>query len=241
MQALILAGGLGTRLRELVNDRPKPMAEIAADKPFLEYQIEYLRNYGITEIVLCVGYLWEKIQEYFGDGEKLGVKIFYAVEKELLGTGGAIKNAEKYIDSPFMVLNGDSFFDADIDAMADFHFAKRKSFENYVGTMALTEVENRSAYGSIIRDENEIVTTFKEKSPELNSPGLINAGVYLLEPKILEMIPAGRKVSLEKEIYPKLLEKRLRLGGFASNVFFVDIGTPEGFHRFQEYIKEEVV
>lgn len=241
MQAIILAGGLGTRLRSLVKDRPKPMAEIEADKPFLAYQIDYLRQYDVTEIVLCVGYMWENVRAYFGDGEKFGVKIFYAVEEELLGTGGAIKNAEKFIDAPFLVLNGDSFFEADIDAMAKFHFAKKASDENYFGTMALTTVDDRSSFGSIDLDEENLITAFNEKDPELTSPGLINAGVYLLEPKILEKIPSGRKVSIEKEIYPDLLQNELHIGGFKSNVFFVDIGTPEGFYKFKAHLKEEVV
>jgi mannose-1-phosphate guanylyltransferase len=106
--------------------------------------------------------------------------------------------------------------------------------------MALTTVEDRSNYGSISRDEDELISAFKEKSPELKSPGLINAGVYLLEPKILQWIPPAQKISIERETFPILLQKKLRLGGFASNVFFVDIGTPEGFYRFKEYIKEEV-
>src|SRR5919112_1675155 len=121
MRALVLAGGLGTRLRSLLNDRPKPMAQVAG-KPFLEYQIEMLRLHGFQDLVLCVGYLARHVQEYFGDGRGWGVHIDYAVETELLGTAGAIKNAQNFIDKdPFLVLNGDSYLEADLRELADFH------------------------------------------------------------------------------------------------------------------------
>ena len=130
MQAIILAGGLGTRLKTLVNDRPKAMAHVN-DKPFLEYQIDFLKKNNIDQIILCVGYLREKIQEYFGDGRKWDITINYAVEKKLLGTAGALKNAEKYINSSFFVLNGDSFLDIDLPGMASFHHRKKSETDRW--------------------------------------------------------------------------------------------------------------
>ena len=239
MQAIILAGGLGTRLRALVEDRPKGMASFA-DKPFLEYQLAYLKKNHIDQIVLCVGYLSEKINAYFGNGGQWGLTIHYAMEDSLLGTGGAIKNAEPYVHSPFLVLNGDSFFDINLADMIKFHEQRKCATERFIGTMALVQVDDKRNFGSVNLNSDGRITSFKEKSNEHHASGLINAGIYLLEPKIFNLIPESKKVSLEKEIYPSILKEGYHLAGFKGDGFFVDIGSPDGFYKFQKYIMEKI-
>jgi NDP-sugar pyrophosphorylase family protein len=237
MQAVILAGGLGTRLRSLVNDRPKPMASIL-NRPFLEYQLEFLKKYQVTEVILCVGYLWEKIYEFFRDGKEWDVKIHYAVEETPLGTGGALKNAEKLLNGPFLLLNGDSFFEMNLEELIRFHEIAKLKTESFVGTIALSEVPDRNNYGTVGLGVGHSITAFKEKSTEEKGPGFINAGIYLLEAEILPQIPSGTKLSLEREVFPFLLNEGFNLAGYAAEGYFVDIGTPEGLYQFEEHIKE---
>lgn len=242
MQAVILAGGLGTRLRLVVDDRPKVMANVSG-KPFLEYQVEHLEQNGIDEFVFCVGYLHDHVMEYFGDGSRLGIKIDYSVEKELLGTAGALKHAEKLIDGVFLVLNGDSFLDCDFPGFIEFHELKKHSKEQspYLGTIALTQVKDTSRYGSIRMAGDGLIEDFVEKStkstPRSNDENFINAGVYIFEPRILSFIAGSQPVSLEKDLFPQLLEKGYRFGGYSTQGLFVDIGTPNDYFQFQEYIE----
>jgi NDP-sugar pyrophosphorylase family protein len=237
-QALILAGGLGTRLRSIVSDKPKPMASMG-EKPFLAYQIEFLQSYGIESVVLCVGYLHEQIQDYFGDGKAYGVQIEYAVEKELLGTGGAMKNAVALLENSFLALNGDSFLDLDIHRFVKIHDEARAKNKTCLGTLALTEIENNGSYGAITVDGLSRILSFKEKSTEQNASKFVSAGVYVLEKQALDFIPPNQKVSLEKETFPALLLSGYSLHGFLSKGFFVDIGTPGGYHVFRDYIGEK--
>jgi NDP-sugar pyrophosphorylase family protein len=234
MQALILAGGLGTRLRTVVSDKPKPMAAVG-NKPFIEYQIEFLKRHGVGHLILCVGYLYEQIQDYFGNGEKWGVKIDYSVEKELLGTAGALKLAQRYIDGTFLVLNGDTYFDADLQSLAEFHW-RQKNEQDAIGTLALTEVQDASNYGAVTIDIGHKILRFEEKSERAEASRLINAGIYVLDPEILQHIPSAQKVSLEKETFPVLLNQGHRLFGYETTGYFVDIGTPAGYQGFQHYI-----
>jgi mannose-1-phosphate guanylyltransferase len=238
MQAIILAGGLGNRLRALVNDRPKAMAPVT-DKPFLEYQIDFLTENNIDQIILCVSYMRENIQEYFGNGRKWNIAINYAVEKEPLGTAGALKNAEKYINSSFFVLNGDTFFDIDLWEMASFHKRKKSQTDRYCGTIALVEVPDKRDFGSIVLDSDLYISAFEEKPTTPRSRGLISAGIYLFEPDVFQFIPGSLKVSIEKETFPLLLEKGSLLSGYQGDGFFVDIGSPEGFFTFQNFLKEK--
>jgi NDP-sugar pyrophosphorylase family protein len=240
MQAIILAGGLGTRLRALVNDRPKAMASFA-NKPFLEYQIQFLKRHRIHNIILCLGYLKENIQQYFQDGSPWGISISYALEDDFLGTAGALKNAEDLIYSRFFVLNGDSFFNIDLKNLANFHEHRKSENEQFFGTIALAEVPDREQFGSVILDSDHNIVAFEEKSNTHNLPGLINAGIYLLEPAVLERIPSSKTVSIEKETFPSLLQMGKCLAGYPSDGFFVDIGTPDGFFRFKEFIGEETL
>jgi mannose-1-phosphate guanylyltransferase len=257
MQALILAGGLGTRLRSIVNDAPKPMAQMSS-KPFLEHQVEFLKRHHISEFVFCVGYLHQYIQDYFGDGRRWNIRIDYSIEEELVGTGGALKQAEPFVKGPFLALNGDSFFDIDLTTLVQFHERQKLQdrHDRYLGTLALTPVADARDYGLVKLDPNQHIVRFSEKVGNgvngtngtsgsnghhgHNDARLINAGIYLLEPEILRFVPPHQKVSIERETFPTVLEQGYRLGGYASDGFFVDIGTPAGYHRFQEHLQEEL-
>jgi NDP-sugar pyrophosphorylase family protein len=236
-QALILAGGLGKRLKPVINDRPKPMASLG-DKPFLQYQLEWLKRQDIDHLILCLGYRHQQIQDYFGDGEQLGLHIEYSIEEELMGTGGAIRLAERYIRGSFLVLNGDTFFDIDLANLARFHHA-HKEVQEYVGSIALSEVDDIGSFGSVKLDNRNRITSFLEKQGNGSSgratSGLVNAGIYVLEPEILRFIPADRKVSIERETFPAVLESGRALGGYRADGVFIDIGTPEGYVRFKNY------
>jgi len=221
MKALFLAGGFGTRLRPITTDLPKPMVPIM-DKPLLERNIENLKKYGIDEIVLSTCYKPHKIKEYFGDGSGLGVKIRYISEDVPLGTAGAIKNAQEFLDSTFLVFNADIISDIDISDMMRFHKEK-----GAVATIAVTQVDNPSSYGVIEQDEDGYVTAFKEKPlPHESNSNLINAGVYIFEPEILNEIPSGRTVSIERETYPLLLQKGFRIAAYNRCSYWLDLGTP---------------
>ncbi|HZD58183.1 MAG TPA: nucleotidyltransferase family protein [Anaerolineales bacterium] len=239
MQALILAGGLGERLRSIVNDRPKPMAHIG-EKPFLEYQLEFLKRQGVNHLVLCVGYRHRQIQEYFGSGEHWGVHIDYSVEAELLGTAGAIKQAHQYITGRFLALNGDTFFGLDLGAFIKFHELDKLMRQRYIASIALARVREAGSYGLVLLDDNDHVLQFLEKqqsSADDNAGSKwVNAGIYILEPEILDHIPGGKKVSIERDIFPALLEAGFVLGGYQAQGAFIDIGTPDGYYRFQTHI-----
>lgn len=237
MQALILAGGLGTRLRSLVNDRPKPMVSIG-DKPFLEYQIEFLKYYQVTRLILCVGYLYQHIQGYFGDGGDWGVRIHYSIENQPLGTAGALKNAERFVKGTFLVLNGDSYFELDLDQLVRLHESMRAGTRRCIGTIALAQAWDTRGYGSVRLNQENRILSFEEKPDDSNASTKINAGIYVLEPGILNFVQPRKKVSLEREIFPSVLERGHQLFGYPAQGFFVDIGTPEGFCRFQNYIQE---
>lgn len=229
LQALILVGGLGTRLRTIVNDRPKPMA-IIHGKPFLEYQIEFLKKNGVNDIVLSTGYMGEKIEEYFHSGEKLGISIKYKKEKELLGTGGAIKNAKDLLNEQFFVLNGDSIFLIDINDMIKFHKENRSD-----ATLALVKVKDKSRYGNVQVDSKFQITGFIEKG---NSGGdLVSGGVYYLEKSCFQWNNLPDKFSIENDFFPKLVVEK-RVFGFVSNSFFIDIGTVEDHDKFGKHIAD---
>ena len=225
MTTLLLAGGLGTRLRKIVSNRPKSMAFVA-NRPFLEYLILQLKRHNLTDIVLCIGYLGEQIQEYFGDGSKWGVHISYSYERKPLGTGGAIKLAEWLIkEDNFLVMNGDSFLDVDLNRLIDYH-VKREA----LATMALVEVEDPGRYGAVEMDENGEIKSFVEKEGSTKSR-LINGGIYVLNREFFGYIPEGT-VSLEKEVFPKLIGKGFY--GMLTKGYFIDIGVPEDYKRLQE-------
>lgn len=234
MQAVLLAGGLGTRLRSVVNDRPKPMADVLG-YPFLEYLILELKKHGITKVVLAVGYMGESIEAYFGTGEKLGIEIQYSYEKEQLGTAGAIKNAAQYIlDSEFFVLNADTFYQAAYsDALKLFRIEQADM------VLVLRKVDDISRYGSV-RLEGRRVEGFNEKISE-QRPGLINGGIYIMKKQILDCIPEGRKCSLENEIIPELLKSDKKVCGTINEGYFIDIGIPRDYFQFIQDVKEKKI
>lgn len=221
MKALFLAGGLGTRLRPLTDRLPKPMVPIMG-RPLLERKFESLKLHGIDEIVLSTCYRPEAIERYFGDGSAFGLKIRYVHEDAPLGTGGAIKNCEKYFDGTFFVFNADILSNINFSEMLRYH--KRKQADV---TIAATRVGNPSAYGVIEFDENGYVSLFREKpAPREVVSHFINAGVYLFEPDVFRQIPSGRPVSVEREVFPKLLGLGKRVAVYRGCNYWLDIGTP---------------
>ena len=220
VSVIILAGGMGTRLKDVINDLPKPMAPVG-EKPFLEYLILQLVRWGLRDIILSVGYKQEVIKAYFGNGERWGVNIRYAVENLPLGTGGAIREAMLLTTADsVMVMNGDSFVNLDVSAFWDFHNKKWAIF-----SLALVNMDDTGRYGMIEIDANGRVLAFKEK--QVNGPGLVNSGVYLLNRNALEYFPSSGVVSLENDVLPYLVGKNMF--ALPSSVFFIDIGIPEDY------------
>ncbi|ENR1612289.1 nucleotidyltransferase family protein [Campylobacter coli] len=221
MQAIVLAGGLGTRLRSVVQDLPKPMAPING-KPFLAFVLEYLKKQGITEIILSVSYKYELIQEYFKD-KFYGIKIHYNIEKELLGTGGAIKDALKLVKNEAYVVNGDTFFDIDL---------KKLVLNSSKICIALKQMQNFDRYGTVNVDEQGIVTSFEEKV--FKKQGLINGGIYLLKKDIFDEFSLEKKFSFEEFLQENY--KSLKIQTQIFDDYFIDIGIPEDYRRFMDDI-----
>ncbi|MGC9153702.1 MAG: nucleotidyltransferase family protein [Vulcanisaeta sp.] len=225
VRALILAGGFGKRLQPLTLDRPKPLIEIGG-KPILQWQIEWLSRQGIKDIVLAVGYLRTKVFEVMGDGSKFGVRLFYSVEEEPLGTGGAIKNAMKFLeDEVFIVLNGDIITNLSIKPLIE------QLSSDIISTIAL--VPMRSPYGIVHVDHNGFITEFREK-PLLDY--LINAGVYAFTKDIFRYLPD--KGDIEVTAFPKLAsEKRIR-GVIYRDVYWKSVDTVKDVEEVERVIKE---
>lgn len=225
-EAIILAGGLGTRLKGVVHDIPKPMAPIN-DIPFLKYLLEDVHQYGMERIILAVGYKWEAIRDYFGD-KFMGMEIVYAIENEPLGTGGGIKNAMEYlIGTDFFLLNGDTFFKVDLRAL-EVHYSTNESDL----CLSLKAMTNFDRYGTVSLEGNQI-TAFQEKKPM--TEGLINGGVYILNTKIFELAKGQKKFSFETDIMESGLEQ-FKVHGFISDSYFIDIGIPEDYQQAQKDI-----
>ncbi|EAI3764027.1 D-glycero-D-manno-heptose 1-phosphate guanosyltransferase [Campylobacter lari] len=217
MQAIVLAGGLGTRLRSVVQDLPKPMAPING-KPFLAFVLEYLKKQGIIEIILSVSYKHELIQEYFKD-EFHGMKIHYNIEKELLGTGGAIEDALKFVRNEAYVLNGDTFFDIDF---------KKLVLNGSKICIALKQMQNFDRYGTVNVDKQGFVTSFEEKV--FKKQGLINGGIYLLKKNIFDEFNLEKKFSFEEFLQENY--KILKIQTQIFNDYFIDIGIPQDYQKF---------
>jgi NDP-sugar pyrophosphorylase family protein len=235
MRAIILVGGLGTRLRAIVSDRPKPMA-LVCGKPFLEHQITHLARHGITEVVLCAGHMADMIRAHFGEGSWQGIRIHYSVEASLLGTGGAVRNARDLIHDRFLLLNGDSFIDVDVRDFRAAHERAIAATPNLLGTICAREIDDSASFGRLDVAADGRLIAFREKG--VGGPGLVNAGLYMLEPSILALIPDGRPVSLEREVFPSALEMGRPLHVYPSDAYFMDIGTPQGYSAFCRYIQE---
>ena len=200
MQVVILCGGKGTRLREKTELVPKPMVRIGG-KPILWHIMNIYSAYGFNEFVLCVGYLGDKIKDYFGDGSKFGVKISYSVEEEPLGTGGAVKQAAENIKEPFILVWGDNLTDVNIDELLKTHKENKAEI-----TMTLTPREDVEHFGVAKLEGNKIMYFVEKPSRQEAPSNLINAGVFVIDPKALEILPQG-KSSIEKDCFEKLAKK----------------------------------
>lgn len=224
LTALILCGGRGSRLRLVIGDLPKVLAPVAG-RPFLHYVLHYLRSQDISDVVLCTGYGAEQVLGYCKDGSPWDLHIRDWPEAEQLGTGGAIKHAQFLIASnPFLVLNGDSLVRADLHDLVTFHTEKQARI-----TMILTEVPDKMRFGSVVLASDGSIAGFSEKGSQ--GAGLINAGIYLMDRAVLEAIPTGRNVSIERDVFPRFMGKGLY--GMVTPGPFIDIGTPEAYAMAQ--------
>jgi mannose-1-phosphate guanylyltransferase len=224
VQAIVLVGGEGTRLRPLTYGTPKPMVPIM-NVPFLARTMERLFEAGIRDVILPAGYMPQAIVDYFGDGSSFDMKITYVIEETPLGTAGAIKNVEQYITGRFFVLNGDILTSLDLRGMLQYHEEKRG-----LGVIHLIRVEDPSPFGCVVHGGDGRVTAFVEKPPKGEEPtNEINAGTYLLEPEVLAYIPAGRNVSIERETFPKLIADGKQLYAYTTSDYWIDVGRPENY------------
>jgi mannose-1-phosphate guanylyltransferase len=223
VQALILAGGEGTRLRPLTSTVPKPVVPLV-DRPFIAYMIEWLRGHGVDDVILACGFMADGVRSVLGDGSSLGVRLRYIEEPTPLGTGGALKYAEELLDDRFFMLNGDCLMDLDLTAQMRQHEASGAR-----ATLALIAVDDPSSYGLVRRAEDRSVRQFVEK-PSLDEidTNLVNAGAYILHRDVLDgMAPAGTKISIERDVFPSLVGNGLY--GYEASGYWVDIGTPERY------------
>ena len=236
MQVVILAGGLGTRLRPYTETIPKPMMNISG-KPFLEYQLAHLRNCGTKKILLCVGYLGEQIENYFGDGKNFGLDIKYSYEEKQLGTAGALKNVEPLIKyDSFIVMNGDTYSDFNLR-----EFRKNYPFSTPLVTMITTDATDPREQ-ELIEIERDNISHFYQRGTiehgnflSKTSNPLINSGIYAFNSGILSLIPSERVCSLEKEIFPQLIGD---IKGIVHHGYFKDIGNINSCRQLEKDISE---
>lgn len=225
MKAVILVGGQGTRLRPVTYLNPKPMLPLM-NRPFMYSFIIWLKTHGLTDIIFSTCYLPEIFNDYFGDGKKFGLDLIYITEDSPLGTCGAVKNVEDHLDrEPFMVFNGDVLTSLDLTEMKKFHSDRGADI-----TIALTPVEDPTAYGLVPIDGEGRVKEFLEK-PGMDQivTNLINAGTYIIEPHMMDMAPGGVKYSFERGLFPRALQKGYKVYGYVSNSYWLDVGTPEKY------------
>ena len=235
MEAILLCGGLGTRLRSVVSDRPKPMADIAG-KPFLHYLVKMLSESGVRHLIFALGYMGEQIEAYFQSGEEYGLSISYSYEDSPLGTGGAIRNAlSKVSGENVLVLNADTYFRTDYESLL------REQLKNKAAmTIASRKIEDISRYGAILKDESGRILRWNEKMSsdqvEAPRPGEINGGIYVMQKSLIEKIPEGKQ-SLENDCIPAWLKDGVYLQAISSDGYFMDIGIPEDYAQFREDVE----
>lgn len=231
MQALILVGGEGTRLRPLTLTLPKPVVPLV-DRPFIRYMIDWLARHGVDDVVMACGFLAAGVRDVLGEGGDGGPRLRYVEEPEARGTAGAIKFAERFLDERFLALNGDVLTDLDLTALLQRHSEREAR-----ATLALYPVEDPSAYGLVRRtDDGEIVEFLEKPDPAEIDTDEISAGAYVLERDVLDLVPEGREVSIEREVFPRLVGNGLysrRLEGY-----WMDIGTPERYLEASWHILE---
>ncbi len=230
INVVILCGGKGSRLQEVVSDRPKPMAQIN-ESPFLEILIDYFSGFGFKRFILCTGYMSEAIESYYTD-QRSDLEIVISKEDAPLGTGGALKNAENYIQSDhFIVTNGDSYCHADLSEMVDFHFQRQSLM-----TMVLVESKAANDAGTVWIDDTGHITDFQEKIAGEGNVH-INAGIYLFHKNVLSGIKGGQKCSLEYDLFPKLITADCF--GYISNQKLIDIGTPQRLKNARGFFEDK--
>jgi len=226
MKGVIIAGGRGSRLRPLTNHLPKAMIPVL-DKPVMEYCIEHLKKHGIIEIAVTVQYLSSKIIEYFGDGQKFGVKLTYFEDRKPLGTAGSIKNAEEFLNESFIAIYGDVISNFDLTSGIQFHKIKRS-----LVTIFMTNVQNPLDYGIIKTNETGKVTRFLEKParPDVFT-NQINTGIYVIEPEIFTFIKKGEIIDFSLDLFPMLLKKGMPIFGFKSTGYWSDVGNMAKYEK----------
>lgn len=236
--ALILAGGLGARLRPVYNRGPKCLAPVGG-RPFLEYLLRWIQSAGVQDLILCVGHKRAQIRNWLRDGSRWGLSVRYCVERELRGTAGALRLAARMTEAPdCLALNGDSMLEVNLQEMWRFHRSQQA-----LATIALARVRDTARYGGVRVVGDGRIAAFREKGGgAAGTPSrhqryqLINGGVYLLQRRFFDLIPAGRAVSIEKEIFPALAGRKLY--GFVTKGFFIDIGVPADYARAQTELPE---
>lgn len=231
-RAFVLAGGLGSRLKSVVSDRPKPMAMVG-EKPFLEILIGSLVAKGVNRIVLLTGYMSEFIEDYVRKYESADVEILISREETPMGTGGAVKHAQRLATDPVLLVNGDTFFEADIARLYQFHEQKGS-----LVTLSLCRVDDVGRYGSVFIDNDGLVMDFREKNESVKGEGLINAGFSIISLDLIKDLPDAGGFSMEKEIFPTLIPSR-RMYALEQKGAFFDIGTPESYADFTEYLQDQ--
>ncbi len=232
MQAVILAGGLGTRFRPVTLKTPKAMIQVLG-KPYLEYQIQYLKSYNITSVLLCVGYLGEKIRDYFGDGRSWGVRIEYSFEENPLGTGGALKNSKHHLEESFFLIYGDSFLPIDYLSIEEYFLNTGKMLL----MMLYDNREDTAVPNNIALNEKGIVTYY-EKNSNISALKYVDAGVLAMKKDVLDMFPSNRVISLENDVFPGLIPLQ-ECAGLVTRQRFYDIGTPERLKAFEDYVNKQ--
>jgi mannose-1-phosphate guanylyltransferase len=222
MQAVILVGGEGTRLRPLTSTVPKPVVPLV-DRPFIAFMLEWLRSHGVDDVVMSCGFLATSVRNVLGDGSQMGIRLRFVEEPRPLGTAGALKFAESMLEERFLMLNGDVLTDIDLSAQIAQHEQTGAR-----ATLALVPVPDPTAYGLVRIEDDRRVREFLEKpSPDQIDTNLISAGAYVLERDVLDLIPTGRNVSIEREVWPVLVGAGLF--GFPSDAYWLDIGTPQRY------------
>lgn len=226
IDVLILCGGIGSRLAKVVNDRPKPMAEIN-HQPFLDILIDSFTSFGLRRFVLCTGYMSKAIQDYYSHRSD-SLEFVISHEHTPLGTAGSVKNAQKFIQSDtFLVANGDSFCSVDLSEFYNFHSSKPALM-----SMVVVESEDTTDRGLVTLDSLQKIVSFKEKE-QVQKQGYVNAGIYLFHKHILSLIPANNKYSLEYDLFPRLTNQNSF--AFVNHKELIDIGTPRQYERAKEY------
>jgi mannose-1-phosphate guanylyltransferase/phosphomannomutase len=226
MKAVLMAGGEGTRLRPLTANRPKPLVPLV-NKPVMEYIIELLKDHGIDQIIVTLHYLADEIVSYFGDGSEWGVQLIYSVEDEPLGTAGAVKMVEEYLDDTFVIISGDGLTDFNLSEIIRFHREKGS-----MATLTLTRVDNPLEYGVVITEEDGSIRRFLEKPSwgEVFSD-TVNTGIYIVEPEVFKLMEKHKNYDWSKDIFPKLLEDDKPMYGYIATGYWCDIGNIQQYRQ----------